>query len=222
MKIFTGTSWMRGNQQKCLEYGIGMLSSPQDPVQPDSILPEVDVIFDNGAFYAYRRGVAFDADLFYKKLNAVKRDLYFVTIPDVVANAKESYDLSLKHIDKIPFKKYFVVQDGMYWDAIYYAAASSNGVFVGGSLGWKWDTAGYWIEHAHEIGLPCHIGRVSSIRDLDKAAYLRADSVDGSTIIRHNLLERVPQFEKHLKEQVRFDHRHENLCKAVLGEESEL
>ena len=216
MKIFTGTKWSVEAQKKCAEYGIGMLSSPQDPVQPDAIRDDIPVIFDNGAFYAYRRGLKFDEDLFYKKLNKVKRDLYFVTVPDVVASAKESYDLSLKHINNISHKKYFVVQDMMYWDAVYYAAASCDGLFIGGTLQWKWDTASYWISHAHEIGLPSHIGRVSSFKDLDKAHLLGADSVDGSTIIRHNLLERVPRFNKHVEEQQRFDHRHENLCKAVM------
>ncbi len=84
---------------------------------------------------------------------------------------------------------------------------------------WKWDTASYWIGHAHEIGLPVHIGRVSSFKDLDKAYMLGADSVDGSTIIRHDLLERIPLFRSHVLEQGRFDHRHCNLCKAVVSDE---
>lgn len=215
MRIFTGTSWSEEKQKKCIEYDIGMLSSPQDPVQPDMITSEIPVIFDNGAFYAYRRGKPFDEELFYSKLEGVERDLYFVTIPDVVGNGEESYKLSIKHIQTITHRKYFVVQDRMYWDAVYYAIASCDGVFIGGSIPWKWDTASYWIGHAHEIGLPVHIGRVSSLRDLDKAYMLGADSVDGSTIIRHNLLERVPAFRTHTKEQERFDHRHENICKAV-------
>jgi hypothetical protein len=217
MRIFTGTSWSEGNQTKCIEYGIGMLSSPQDPVQPDMIPSDIPVIFDNGAFYAYRKGKPFDEELFYSKLHKVERELYFVSVPDVVGNGEESYKLSAKHIQNISHKKYFVVQDRMYWDAVYYAIASCDGVFIGGSIPWKWDTASYWIGNAHEIGLPVHIGRVSSFRDLDKAYMLGADSVDGSTIIRHNQLERVPTFWAHVKEQERLDHRYENLCKAVLG-----
>jgi hypothetical protein len=219
MKVFTGTTWSKERQTKCIEYNIGMLTSPQDPLQPDMIPSEIPVVFDNGAFFAYRRGKPFDEELFYSRLNSVERELYFVTVPDVVGNGEESYKLSLNHIQNITHKKYFVVQDRMYWDAVYYAAASCDGVFIGGSIPWKWDTASYWIGHAHEIGLPVHIGRVSSFKDLDNAYMLGADSVDGSTIIRHNLLERIPLFRSHILEQRRFDHRYSNLCKAVMSED---
>jgi len=223
MKIFTGTSWNEDNIQKCIEYGIGWCTSPQDPVQPKDISPEIEYIFDNGAFFAFKKGVPFNTPLFYTQLGKIEREPYFVSVPDIVGGGLDSYNFSLQHIDKILFKKYFVVQDGMYFDAIYHAIARCDGVFVGGTLdpydslkGWKWDTASHWIEHAHEIGLPCHIGRVGRLKGYFKAYDLGADSVDGSGIMRNGKLNRVKEFQELLRGREQFDFRYENLARSII------
>jgi hypothetical protein len=231
MKIYTGTSWNKVNIQKCIEYNIGWCSSPQDPIQPYDIDPKINFIYDNGAFRAsqdYIKGKTksprLNESLFYSQISRMIRQPDFVCVPDIVAGGMNSYEFSLKHIDKIPYNKYFVVQDGMYFDAVYYAISKCEGVFVGGSVdlnnslkGWKWDTAYHWIQRSHEIGLPCHIGRVGRLEGYFKAYDLGADSVDGSTIIRHNKLDRVKEFRELLEgRKMIMDYREKNLARSVI------
>jgi len=224
MKIYTGTSWNKENIRKSIEYGIGWCSSPQDPIQPKDIDPRLSFIFDDGAFKAYKEGGFMNIPLYYSRLEDINREPDFVVVPDIVCGGVDSYRLSLQHFDRIPFKKAFVVQDGMYFDAVYHAIAKCDVLFIGGSVdpknslkGWKWDMAPYWIDHAHEIGLPCHIGRVGRLEGYFKAHDLGVDSVDGSTIIRHNKLDRVKEFQELLRgRKMIADCREENLARSVL------
>lgn len=45
-----------------------------------------------------------------------------------------------------------------------------------------------------------------SLKEWDRAAILGADSVDGSTAIRHNMLDCIPRFYEHFRTQQRFVH----------------
>ena len=211
MKIYTGTSWSKENQERCAELNIGMMSSPVDPVHPDKILPTISVSCDNGAFRWFREKKSFQEDLFYRWISTIEREPDFISVPDIVCGGMQSFNFSLKHIDNIPFKKYFVVQDGMTFDLVYPALVRCDGCFIGGSTvtgkceGWKWMTAPTWIEKCHSIGLLVHMGRCpGNLRGLDTAAHIGIDSIDVSTLIRHQLLDRVPQMRLHRKEQKRF------------------
>lgn len=208
MKVYTGTSWTLKNQETCAKLDIGMMSSPVDLVHPDKIIHSVDVSLDNSAFRCYREGRLFNESNFYNWLNTIKRKVDFVAIPDIVCGGIKSYEFSLKHIDKITLPKYFVVQDGMTFDLVYNALSKCDGCFIGGSTvigkcaGWKWRMATHWIKNCHDIGLKVHMGRCpGNLIGLSTADKIGIDSIDVSTLIRHQQLERVPIYRNHLLEQ---------------------
>lgn len=214
MIIYTGTSWSLINQKKCAELGIGMMSSPVDPVHPDNIIREVAVAGDNSAFRHFRDKTKFDEKRFYKWLDSLTRRIDFIPYPDIVCGGMESYYYSKSHIGRIPdIPAYFVVQDGMTFDSVYPALSESDGCFIGGSTitgkcsGWKWQVAPReFINPCHEIGLPVHMGRCpGNLKGLDAAQHLGIDSIDVSTLIRHQLLDRVSQLRNHKIEQMRFN-----------------
>jgi hypothetical protein len=206
MTIFTGTSWNKENIAKCEEYGIGMVSTPKDPVQPDNISNKIQVIWDNGAFHG-----GFDAELWKKQTAKINREIYFAVLPDVVGKAEESLALSKTWLDQTPFKKYFALQDGMDFDMVYKVLSECDGAFLGGSVQWKWDTLSYWVPRVHALGLKFHVGRCNGLIQWDRAFWNDADSVDGSTVIRHNLLDTIPKFYLHAIQQRRMIHYIEKL-----------
>jgi hypothetical protein len=213
MKIYTGTSWSISNQEKCARLNIGMMSSPVDLVHPDKIIREVSVAGDNSAFRCFRDRTKFDELRFYNWLDSLTRHIDFVPYPDIVCGKMASYEYSKKHLGRIPdIPAYFVVQDGMTFDLVYPALSECDGCFIGGSTnvgecsGWKWQVAPReFIKPCHDIGLPVHMGRCpGNLKGLDAAAHIGIDSIDVSTLIRHQLLDRVPQMRQHRKEQIRF------------------
>jgi hypothetical protein len=207
-KIFTGTSWGKESIRKCKEYGVGMVSTPKDPIQPDKIDNDIPVIWDNGAFHG-----GFNAYVWKITTEKIKRDIFFAVVPDVVGKANESLELSSYWIDEIPFKKYLALQDGMDFEMVYSLLSRCDGAFLGGSVDWKWDTMPYWRVKTKEIGLPLHAGRCNGLLQWDRAAFLGLNSCDGSTIIRHNMLDDVPRFYIHFREQQRWI----NLVKGIDG-----
>jgi len=76
---------------------------------------------------------------------------------------------------------YFVVQDGLTEADVAPVMSDFDGVFVGGSLEWKLATGHRWVKFAHELGLPCHIGRVGIANHVRWAMRIGADSIDSCT-----------------------------------------
>ena len=110
----------------------------------------------------------------------------------------------MEHAGKLPddWGKYLPVQDGMSeYDLIPSTIDRIDGIFVGGSVVWKWRTAKDWCEFAHLVGLDCHIGRVNSERQILAARHAGADSVDGSTASRHHSVDRLLRYRALLQEQ---------------------
>jgi hypothetical protein len=210
MIIYTGTSWNKDQQIKCADMGIGMMSSPVDIVHPDSIIKEVSVSCDNGAFRNYRDKTVFDEKKFYSWLNSIERKIDFVAIPDKVCE-KDSYEFSKKHYKNISHTKYFVAQDGMTFDAVFPVLSECDGCFIGGSTvigkckGWKWTIAPHFVENCHEIGLPVHMGRCpGNVKGLFAATSIGIDSIDSSTLIRNQRLWRIPKLNRLVSEQQNF------------------
>ena len=212
MKIYTGTSWSKKNQKRCAELGIGMMSSPVDLVHPNKIIKTVSVSCDNGAFRNFRDKTKFDVQKFNEWINSIECKIDFIPYPDVVCKWRESIELSKQFIGQLPFKAYFVVQDGMTFDLVHNLLSESDGCFIGGSTkngkrkGWKWQTAPHWIKHCHEIGLPVHMGRCpATIVGMDSAEQMEIDSMDSSSLIRNQWLNRLDVYTTHKKEQSRFN-----------------
>ena len=137
---------------------------------------------DNGAFGDWRANRAFDAKQFRHAL-ARSKDLPtpdFVVVPDRVAAGRDSLALSMEWLDecKTYGSPYLVVQDGMTEADVRAVAPRFEGLFVGGTLPWKIETAVAWVRLAHSIGRRCHIGRVGTPTRVRWARRIGADSID--------------------------------------------
>ncbi|HPD11709.1 MAG TPA: hypothetical protein PLN56_12050 [Methanoregulaceae archaeon] len=203
MEIYVPGSGTRSKLDFCRKNEIGFLFSPHRLE-----LPKADdklYFVDNGAYRAYLNKEIINTNSFYAFLGKIQKCTYppkFVCIPDIVAGGARSFEFSLMHLAKIPegLRKYWVVQDGQYPALIEETALPLvDGLFVGGSTIWKWRTAENWITLAHEYKKKCHIGRVGTWRNFLRAYNLGADSVDGSTLMRHNCLHKIIDWRQEIK-----------------------
>jgi len=156
-------------------------------VLPDSTWPpkRTPYFVDNWAFVAWRRGVEWPEAAFLKLVakvaaHPVKPD--FIVAPDRVAQGMASLVFSLKWAKRLDSlcPVYLAVQDGMTLEGVAENLHHFQGVFVGGTLGWKLKTAWKWVILAHALGMRCHIGRVGTKKRVRWAERIRADSIDSS------------------------------------------
>lgn len=122
---------------------------------------------------------------FLKKMAGAPRCL-FATAPDVVADAKAtmaSFPWWKPVIESAGLPVALVGQDGVEdldipWDDF-------SAWFVGGSTEWKMSQASAdLLTEAKRRGKWCHVGRVNSLKRLDAAMMMGADSVDGTATSR--------------------------------------
>lgn len=153
--------------------------------------------FDNGAFRDWRAGVPFDSEQFTKDILRISNDVAFgryrppdfIVVPDLVAAGMASLEESNSWLPDLRGRGmlYLAVQDGMdpgmiagvLDDGLY------DGVFVGGTVDWKAETAATWVDLAHWMGLNCHIGRVGTWRKILWAFDIDADSIDSCFPLFH-------------------------------------
>ncbi|MHC3995726.1 hypothetical protein ACXWTF_12950 [Thiomicrolovo sp. ZZH C-3] len=179
--------------------------------------------FDNGAFSDWKTGKPFDGEKFLKRLEQIENMIakgeitrpQFVVVPDKVADGEKSLMVSrvwnqtlLR--EEFPDNNYYLaVQNGMRMRYRENGTHSNrcvevplftkqyDGIFVGGTKEWKYETGARWAALAHEYGVKAHAGGVGS-----KKAYLWAklagfDSVDsGLPMIHPRHLESALNIEK--------------------------
>lgn len=149
---------------------------------------------DNGAFSAFHNRVKWDGRKYKKYLerHLIKGRPDFIITPDLVAGGLKSLKFSLgwnKWIrKKYPdIKQYLAVQDGMLASDVGDCLVLFDGLFIGGTLCWKYSTSKMWASVAHDYHMPCHIGRVGTS---DKIVWARliveADSIDSTSWARNN------------------------------------
>ena len=167
---------------------------------------------DNGVFAEFMKNPSkpFSGEKFIAHLDLLRaKDVYpdFVVIPDKIGdNPIESLEMSLSWINRLrdyPFPLYFVVQDGMTTDMLdsFGIPKLVDGLFVGGKptfrgFGakgpkekepeWKIKTGEMWVKYARSHGIRSHIGRTSSVRRLQWARSIKADSCDTSQPVFSN------------------------------------
>ena len=203
MRIFVADGANRDRREYCRQNNIGLLFSPAYYVTPPT---GIEYIIDNGAFAAWQRGAKWDERPFYSLLQKIERGNHVpfaVVIPDIVAAGPLSLQHSAEHMHRIPdaFPRYLPVQDGMVQSDIIPHLDEVDGLFIGGTVPWKWRTAYKWAKFAHKNGLKCHIGRVGNKKNYTKAKAVGADSVDGSNPMRHNRLHIIPEWRDDAEKQ---------------------
>jgi hypothetical protein len=109
----------------------------------------------------------------------------FVVVPDIVAGGEASLAFSLEWLEesrKAGAPCYLAVQNGMSLERVraFVLEHGFDGIFVGGSLDWKLETAGDWQQLGEELGLPVHVGRVGTADRVTWARELGVASIDSS------------------------------------------
>jgi len=155
---------------------IGLLFSPDGWRSPPSYMPYA---LDNGAF------TGFDVEAWTHMLERAEahHEPLWAAVPDVVGDARATTKNWQRYHDKVPFRKAFVVQDGHEPEDV---PGDAYCVFVGGSTEWKLANAHRFKGAAKWL----HIGRVNTLRRLDWAERVGADSVDGTGWFRGDYAQR--------------------------------
>jgi hypothetical protein len=146
-------------------------------------------MYDSGAYSDFTQGRAFDYVRFERDITAIwSRDMArpdFIVAPDLVGRGLESLRHSLAHVTGplapyrgYPAPIYLAVQDGMDAACVEATASLWGGLFVGGTMKWKLETAPRWVALAHRLSMKCHIGRCGAVDRVRWARRLGADSID--------------------------------------------
>ena len=161
-------------------YGnLGHLYSPDRYTEP---MPHLPYVLDNGAWGSIKNGLEWDpvklAKHFQRYASKSIRPQW-VVCPDVVGDAAKTFELwSLWHSrfawENVPV--FLAVQDGMTVEDVERLAISPDGIFVGGSTEWKWQTARHWCANFKRV----HVARVNGLRTLKLCKEWGAESCDGT------------------------------------------
>lgn len=196
MKIYLSIGGGKKINRFVVENNLGWCISPTAQMNPKG----KPFFLDNGAFKAWEKKEPWNETAF-KVLVSKYPGYDFVIAPDIVCGGIASLRQSLKYLGEIPGPMYLAVQDGMNQQLIRPYVESFDGLFVGGSLGWKFKTALDWANLAHFYGKKCHVGRVNQYEGLRFMHFCGVDSVDGSTASRHDNPAELKKYFNHLKYQ---------------------
>lgn len=140
---------------------------------------------DNGAWWAFQNGVAFDEVAFLKALDLLGAAADWIVLPDIVAGGVRSLESSLGWRDRIgKTPPMLAVQDGMTVEDVRPLVGPALGIFVGRTTEWKVATIPQWGALARETGARCHVGRVNTVSRIRLCALHGVHSFDGSSISR--------------------------------------
>lgn len=140
---------------------------------------------DNGAYGAWVGGSEWDHALFAERIFKIRERCetpLFGVVPDLPTLGKKSFDWSLvwrERLMEIDWPWYLAVQDGMTLEMIEPHLGQFNGIFLGGTVLFKEQSA-IWCEFAHSYGLKFHYGRASTTWRIAEAWDIGADSMDST------------------------------------------
>jgi len=206
MDIYTGHSaGKRLEKQKEMGLGIMLHSCPKRMPAGDARL--FKCALDNGAVSCWQRGFPFQSDVFMlaiKKAYAAGIKLDFIVCPDIIQGGMDSLNFSISWLDgslATAPKVALVVQPGMTPEkiekhpiGILQRYSNITHIFIGGMSEWRFSTAPEWIDWAHSMGKKAHIGNCGTVEKMKAAERWGADSVDCTTIARHEKWDRITEF----------------------------
>ena len=135
---------------------------------------------DNGAFHYFNKQMPYDPKRFFTLLSKYGDNADFVVIPDVVENARETFQMFWKYNNLINYPKYFVLQDGMVPNDLKIIINLVDGLFLGGSTDYKLKNIRLFADYCRLKNKKLHVGRVSSPKRIKKCMDEGAHSIDGS------------------------------------------
>lgn len=205
MLLFSGQSRSRACVQRLIAADIGECTL-RGELPPRRTL----WFYDNGAYRDHLAGNPFGSVRYTRDIWAIRKwskapgipDYggvllplpHFILLPDRVGGGAESLRYTMEwapggvheppggYPEGVPL--YIAVQDGMDIASVaaFICHTHLGGIFVGGTMQWKLQTAAQWVRVAHRLGRPCHIGRAMSLNRLAWAERIGADSVDGNAV----------------------------------------
>lgn len=203
MQIYTS---MGGASEREImrRHGVGVLYGPGRQL-PAADMRAMPTALDNGAFGAWRRNRPFDEFGFLKALHYMMDmnvNPEFIVAPDIVSRGTQSLAFSRRWAERLtyPTSLALAVQDGMTPETVAPAMDEFGwGIFIGGSVDWKWATLDAWIEFARSLGKKCHVGRCGELEQLLLAHERGATSADSSSFVRNKSWEIVAEFNRCVK-----------------------
>lgn len=151
----------------------------------------ISTVLASGSYWAADNDcfVALDKARYVRMLRRIAsapdtKRLLFVTVPDVVADARATllrFRLWYPVVRYFGLPAAFVAQDGQTVDAVPWHAIRA--LFIGGSTQFKLN-AGALVQAAKERDKWVHVGRVSTLRRVELVGALGADSIDGTIFSR--------------------------------------
>jgi hypothetical protein len=151
--------------------------------------------FDNGAFQAWLDAgypvnltvddwcVLFDVQKFEKRLAKAQNadcDPYLAVVPDIPASrASLTYSVEWRRDLMNCWPWYLAVQDGMEFGEVENVLHMFAGIFLGGSDAFKL-TAYHWAKLAHKHHRKFHYGRAGTLKKVQHAFAIQADSLDSN------------------------------------------
>lgn len=145
--------------------------------------------FDNGAYSAWVNNTSFPKKKFLLRLidalHQPRHACVLAVAPDIVGGGKDSLWFSIRWRRCLPNELpwYLAVQDGMTPRMVRHHMTPFRGVFLGGSDDFK-RHAKEWCDFAHDEGKRFHWGRCRSIRNVEDAWLMDADSIDSTRPVR--------------------------------------
>lgn len=119
------------------------------------------------------------------KLSEWRETCLFAVAPDVVADARATWERSREVLPKIRemgFPAALVAQNGIEDMAINWEAFDC--LFIGGSTEWKLSSNAFWLcREAQKQGKWVHMGRVNSFRRMLQARFAGCNSTDGTQLV---------------------------------------
>lgn len=166
-----GRMWARDNVRRWDEY------------------PDEPYAFDNGAFSAWWNKKQWDELQFWTRFEQALSvgTPHFCVVPDKPAEGNDSLAFSISWRGKLgnecPY--YLALQDGMNPDNVGRVCEMFDGLFLGGTDRFKYDTAQLYSNMAHRNGLQFHYARCGTVNKLKHAMRVGADSIDSSTPVQN-------------------------------------
>ena len=217
MLIYTGHSGGK-RAEKCKELGLGFMLHSCPSKMPSPNAKGFPCALDNGTVSCWQRGFPFQADVFrtaIKKAYTSGITLDFIVCPDILQAGMKSLEFSLTWLNadlKTAPRVALVVQPGMtpetldaHPSMILSTYENITHIFIGGMSEWRFQTAPEWIEWAHKAGRKAHIGNCGTVEKLIAAERWGADSVDCTTIARHEYWHRIEQFRNKNQAEMDFE-----------------
>ncbi|MHC4424334.1 MAG: hypothetical protein ACYSWR_06675 [Planctomycetota bacterium] len=182
MRFYTGSTRKLSFVRELEKNHIGRVNHPESRFTP---YDDERWFADNGAYSLWLRGKSFDEKrylTYLEKLELLSPKPQFAVLPDIVTKGVKSLEYSMYWLvsDRLPAWKWFLaLQDGMDIGDVEPVIHLIDGLFIGGTLGFKAQVK-QWVALGKKHGKPVHYGRAGVHHRIHDAYLAGCDSADSA------------------------------------------